>query len=593
LDIPPGDTVSLVKTSGIRQVIPGGFTDNPPSVEVVVDRIEPMSFGKANAEWAKAPSTTGRQPVDANDRIVHDSDLQRHKDAPTVPPIHWHFTLARQMLLPLAEDETALQLAGMHDTASRPAHHSLLVTAPTTDPGQQFLRSEFTGLALAASPAGNPLMTPVPARAEPIAPFVVTTADTGVDLVTGGTLAFPTSGSLLLITRYAHVYDPASPSAPGNGPVTVAATLDPHELDRIVPIPIPQHMVKIDNGHLPVFDKLQKCKDLDDIQGRLDQPWGQLIFDYFTALPLEELVRPLAVFSGARLIDSGNYDADYDILFPGYPVIEPSTDHLGASVRGRININSASWWVLDGLPTLPDASPNTLGTTWPATGILTGVPVAEIISPRLDRFTAPLYPTAALTDATERPAARFLDMTIDDINQTTALEPPFVNSANLSPTLARYLVSHREFNRPINDPTYGPIQGSNSLNAPGYVTVGAICDVLWNLPVSDLEYVGTSLPASQTIDQLRRWFDPNPPNSRPFAYLGYLQLVAPIVRLQDWVTVKSHVFTVYATISTTGDPRIDLRTQVTVDRTRCLYSSDLPARIAETEPIAYTNALDD
>jgi hypothetical protein len=80
---------------------------------------------------------------------------------------------------------------------------------------------------------------------------------------------------------------------------------------------------------------------------------------------------------------------------------------------------------------------------------------------------------------------------------------------------------------------------------------------------------------------------------RPYTYLGFLQLVAPLVRLQDWATVKSHVFTVYSTIGDTVEPPVWLRSQVTIDRTNCLYSNDPPRRVAETEPISYYNVIAD
>ena len=41
-------------------------------------------------------------------------------------------------------------------------------------------------------------------------------------------------------------------------------------------------------------------------------------------------------------------------------------------------------------------------------------------------------------------------------------------------------------------------------------------------------------------------------------------------------------------------PPVTVRTQVTVDRTRCLYDpNELPERITETLPISYYNAMDD
>ena len=75
--------------------------------------------------------------------------------------------------------------------------------------------------------------------------------------------------------------------------------------------------------------------------------------------------------------------------------------------------------------------------------------------------------------------------------------------------------------------------------------------------------------------------------------MGYLQFVAPLVRIRDWVTAKNHVYTVYVTVQKTTEPTVRLRAQVTVDRTRCLYTSALPERVSEITPIDYYNAVND
>jgi len=102
---------------------------------------------------------------------------------------------------------------------------------------------------------------------------------------------------------------------------------------------------------------------------------------------------------------------------------------------------------------------------------------------------------------------------------------------------------------------------------------------------------------SKTFGELRTAWDVNDTGPierarrRPFSYLGYLQLVAPVVRLQDWATVKSHVYTVYNLI---GDGNGTwLRSQTTIDRTRCLYTNDLPEKITQSEPIDYFNTAGD
>jgi thiamine pyrophosphate-dependent acetolactate synthase large subunit-like protein len=52
--------------------------------------------------------------------------------------------------------------------------------------------------------------------------------------------------------------------------------------------------------------------------------------------------------------------------------------------------------------------------------------------------------------------------------------------------------------------------------------------------------------------------------------MGFAQMIAPVVRLQDWATVKSHVYTVYNLVGDDNDTW--LRSQTTLDR-----KTDFPA----------------
>ncbi len=64
-------------------------------------------------------------------------------------------------------------------------------------------------------------------------------------------------------------------------------------------------------------------------------PWGQLVFDYFTVLPLS---------NDGPYTDKNN---------PIDPASLPRVDMEGLRVHGRININAAPWTVLSGLPLIP------------------------------------------------------------------------------------------------------------------------------------------------------------------------------------------------------------------------------------------------
>ncbi len=610
LSIDEGQEVELIRL--------GAHNLTGPDEDVVVDRIMPVNSpnlmgvnglnGPATPDpdpnlhgWTRHPDDT-TPPAHVGEQIVRDSSLQRHKELDGQGPVFWHCTLSRQMLF--SPD------APQDDT--RPAQHSLLGNyiaggPPTPNAGNQaFVAREFTGVAIPGAYAEKPA----------IAAFPIVTADRGVASTTGGTLAFPTTGTLLLVTRYAHLHhDQAGTSE--DKPVTVAATEVAAGSGRTPDTPEGrlEQMQQLDNGHLPIFDTAQRCTDRTESppQGRLDVPWGQLVFDYFTALPLQELVRtigfsvlppPLKDLGVKRMIDlaDADYENAYAYLFPDYSLVEPVEENLGPRVRGRININFAPWWVLDGLPVLPDALVGTSGAIPPgSTYPLAGVCVPEVVSGRLDADPTGVMTNPNVTagnkqwDDDEKPGAVLMKALVDEVADGPPLGLP-----NVSPKLAKYMVSYRE-NRVVGglDATTGEV---------GFVTVGALCDVLTRIPIPANAADNPVLDAHDSpkvLADLRNhlFTDPGPDRqpgtaddieARPFSYLGYLQLVAPVVRLQDWATVKNHVFTVYATIRTTSDPQIKLRTQVTVDRTRCLYSpNELPVRIAETEPIAYSNAIED
>jgi len=614
IDRDVNSSVTLIRTGNrIATLAPTNVVFPTTGMEVTVDEIKPVNLGADDTEWA-APSVADLtawpvQPVASDDKLVRDTSLQRHKS-----PQGWHFTLSRQMLLPLPEYEVDPDGPGPNIPAlaqndpSRPAQHNLLGSnlGSASISNQDIVAKEFLGISLAGyRPFSAPppydvvISTVAQSNRLPIAPFPIVTADRGINLDTMGCMAFPTTGSLLLVTA-ANQYETGTTNYI---PVTVAATqiaIGSGHADELT------QMQQLDNGHLPIFDPTQNCQELDhetggipDPQGRLDVPWGQLIFDYFTALPIEELYREIDL-SGiglskttimANLTDDDSYRMAYNYLFPLYAESEPvdeSPSAIGPRVNGRININAAPWWVLDGLPALPDVEVNTVQAIPPLSQPtwywypLAGVPVVQVRSDQLD----PVDPNhtavgLALMDMLiERPIAP------NEISERTI---------NISPNFAKYMVSYRE-NRPVGT----SIDAGKAQDDPlGFVTVGSLCDLMQvvRLPeVTTLKDGGSNTTLyNQTLEDLRtRTYTVGADTFRPFGYLGYLQLVAPIVRLQDWVTVKSHVYTIYASMgNTSAEPPQWLRTQVTVDRTRCLYTKDLPARITKIEPVGYYNATDD
>lgn len=602
LDFSGGGKFEIDQNEGIQlRVTPAGITGlglSPPS-PIAVDVMKPSAADLATNRWARRdtsadPSHTA--PAGSSDRHVWDTSLQRHKELEPgsepfeYPPHHWRFTLSRQLLTPVADTGPA---AWYTDTSiNRTKQHNLMGTGNPIN--RVIVAMEAQGVEVPRFGGGAPVIPSKP----PVAPFPVLTSDRGIDPKTGGTVAFPTTGSLLLVTRYAHTPD---------GPITVAATMYPHESDRSVGAVDPLQMERFDNGHLPVFDMLQKSRDLADVQGRLDVPWGQLVFDYFTALPLEELIRPLDL-SGFGYNASGSrrpmsdltedefrtvysaWFAEYPFNFLGYPeyasypLVEGWSDSmspLGTRVWGRVNIGVAPWRVLDGLPMLLD-SPM--------------VPISPLSVPEIGmEILDPIGYDITGTD--HQPAGKILmSLLVDDF----FIDGGTFEYPTVSPDLARYMVSYRE-NRAVEgrDVSDGTV---------GFATVGELCNVIPKIPITvqtqktgpsggnppeDLTLTNVPLGALRTHEYEAMSDDPST-TVRPYSYLGYLQLITPVVRLQDWATVKNHAFTIYATIQSTNEPRISLRTQVTVDRTRSLYSpGELPARISELEPIGYFNAKED
>ena len=569
-----------------------------PSVEIVVDRLDPVGLGAPDG-WA----TINPPPNVVGTHLVRDSSLQRHKEVAGTPPVYWHCTLARQMLFPLPWDEDDVNNAAVLLTNRfRAPQHNLLGTGRADN--KDVMDKEFSGVPFSV-PDPN-VISPRPdstvdfaVKLLPIAPFPIVTSDIGIGGLssTGGTLAFPTTGSLLLVTRYAHL--PGEVGVTEDEPVTVAATREPpgvlrpgatDEQRRLV------QMMQLDNGHLPVFhdhDPLtaegvgndEKCTDNINAEGRLDVPWGQLVFDYFTALPREELVRVLDLSGvlgwppAVRLIETlpADYELAYATLFP-YPLIEQvSTETavtIGPRIRGRINVNLAPWSVLDGLPMLSDEG---------SSGSV-DLPVPELHYDNLDPDPAGVPGV---------PGRAFVNILTEEVRDVSN----YLLYTNASQTLAKAMVAYRERRSLYRTDGALDFELASFPDAPGFLTPGALCDLIPRIRLDDPAFsVGPGITIDRpTLDQLRTAsYMEAPPNVsttvKPYSYLGYLQYIAPVVRLQDWVTVKNHVFTLYSTVGKDG---LWVRSQVTVDRTRCLYSNELPVRIAETGPIGYHNAVDD
>jgi hypothetical protein len=190
--------------------------------------------------------------------------------------------------------------------------------------------------------------------------------------------SFPTVGFMLFVPRYAHTSSKpmsevlAEQWAKWDGEVDLGDDSSYYEYDTSSEDPsggtggfggggrptvrVNRGLYPADFGHMPVFDNNQDVRnssyfDLDPAAGtRPAIPWGQLVFDYFTTLD-----------------PNADYDGD------GLPDVDPWR------VPGRININTAPWYVIAGLPLVHpmylndgSSSPASPAFWSPKSGVLVG-----------------------------------------------------------------------------------------------------------------------------------------------------------------------------------------------------------------------------
>ncbi len=138
--------------------------------------------------------------------------------------------------------------------------------------------------------------------------------------------SFPTVGMLHFVPRFAHVH---RNEAVGWRPMGEWLAEQWANLDDERELSAAEGTYPADFGHMPLFDNQQEVfgnnSYFDNSRaGRI--PWGLLVYDYFTTL------NPL-----------GDYDLD------NRPDLDPR------KIPGRININTAPWYVLAGLPVIDPA----------------------------------------------------------------------------------------------------------------------------------------------------------------------------------------------------------------------------------------------
>lgn len=374
--------------------------------------------------------------------------------------------------------------------------------------------------------------------------------------------AFPTTGSLLLLMRHAN--RAWAPNLSGQKLAWTAFLDKP---------------ASIENGRLPVFDAEFDDSFRPQTNPRLANnpawphyrpgelyhlPWGQLIFDYFTALPL---------------YNKGPFE-DVDPNVGLDPAAQPKVDLDGLRVHGRMNIDAAPWKALEGVPKVPA---NRLADLPPALRQKI-IDFAQLnptdsrpIGPELAKAIVAYREAREICKALPGQSGQSCGDTTGDYGDYTCVHP----ITGQTTTCGR--------GNDINDPTFR--------RGRGFLTVGELA----NVRHPNAREVQGAIPAAYQFNDFSPYridagvldWDPTYPNPTTPSidyFQDYVAAVANLVAIGDWLTVKSHVFTVYASIrgealnnpqsQTERDDRA-LRLQETVDRLPMFLGQPSPTRIGE------------
>jgi hypothetical protein len=313
-------------------------------------------------------------------------------------------------------------------------------------------------------------------------------------------------------------------------------------------------------------------------------PWGQLVFDYFTALPLS---------------NPGPYFGDPNLL--GNPAAQPQVDLDGLRVHGRINLNAAPWKVLSGLPFVP----------------MQKIPVAW--RPQVRR------------------ALGFLKSTTPDWQNPMPADFEVMDNeaANIGEQLAQAIVAYREL-RPLpggidnstgdyNSGAPAPPPPANAYargwtalkpvarRGTGFMSVGELANVRHN---GAALFTATPPPPQWYPRSFFRidggFLDEDPANNNTE---NFVEAAAVLIALGDWTTVRSQVFTVYGVLRGEADSSIvdpnpgrpptleqlqakdvdsrALRFQETIDRLPTILGEPVPQRLGPRTLGRYTDTQND
>ena len=409
--------------------------------------------------------------------------------------------------------------------------------------------------------------------------------------------AFPTTGAMLMMMRYAN-RGAAEYAFDGIQLTPLAFTA---HLDDVVQVvqgcagTTTEVFMRneMENGRIPVFDdeganRLPACGTDVEKPGDLQRlSWGQLVFDYFTALPLSNLgpyeFRDDPDEQGACCVVDGSgeqvcfqaqnedtclQNATGPGIFAGPGTVcgdvtcgvlrdQPKVDLDGLRVHGRININAAPWKVLAGLPMMRAAAFDFLppGSRAKVVNLGGGGPILGLSATSIGEELA--MAIVAYRELRELPGVTVGGATGDYDTTRGWMQDP---------------VSQR--------------RGS------GFMSVGELASVNHSGATEGFKiFPGATGPAGK----------------------DFVSAASRLIAMGDWMTARSHVFTIYGlllgdedqTITVPGEETEEqklrtedvlsraVRFQETVDRLGTFTGDPLPRRIGQRVLVGYTDTQND
>lgn len=344
--------------------------------------------------------------------------------------------------------------------------------------------------------------------------------------------SFPTPGFLMFVPRYSHVRKLDTNGLPLSTSPTMGRILK-HVWDE-PGSGLSLSTYPADFGHMPLFDNRQAEEPNSYFSnsrgGRL--PWGQLVFDYFTTLNL----------------DDPNRDGD----------TSDRVDPL--RVPSRVNINTAPWSVLAQLPVL---NPSGLESLDPglspafrsaAAGVLIGA----------DALGAPRFAAEWLRNSQSTAFSDILRLGPHLAVSAAAYRDRIAYTDDVRGFLPNFVQERNTDGAYREAGIYGTIRAGapNSSTNPrktGFLSIGE----LLNVKGFDYDYLAGAAGAAQRRAGGSETLRDN--GGDFFRAVGVLALLDT-----QFLTTRSNTFTVYLTVADRANAQASIRSQITVDRSNIL-----------------------